>query len=412
MSDKKYRIAFLSVHSSPLGQPGLGDTGGMSIYIRELTREMAAMGHTIDIFTRSENLDTPKIIDLAPGVRLIHIKAGEQADIDKLLVYNTAPDFACAVENFRKSFELKYDLVFSHYWISGIAGQYLQAWWQVPQVIMFHTLGAIKNALGIGEDESELRLEEERLVAKASRCVIASTETEKIALFRFYDVPPEKVVVLPCGVNLTKFNIMDKAAMRQKLGLGEGPIILFVGRIERLKGLERVIVTLPYLSAIKPKLVIVGEDGARHGEVETLKLLAIKKDVTESVIFRGLVAHEQLAEYYNAADVCVLPSYYESFGLVPLEALACGTPVVATDVGNLKNIIRDGETGFVLTDPRPQNMADKISRVLKNSSLRMHDQQYIRSSINGYSWHIIAEAMISQFNNLVAAQPAAVSRSE
>jgi len=401
MSDRRYKIAFLSVHSSPLGQPGLGDTGGMSIYIRELTRELALMGHAVDIFTRSQETDTPKIIELAPGVRLVFIKAGEQADIDKLLVYNTAPDFACAVENFRKSQDLKYDLIFSHYWISGIAGQYLQAWWQVPQVIMFHTLGAIKNALGIGEDESDLRLEEERLVARDSRCVIASTETEKTALFRFYDVPPEKVVVLPCGVNLSKFKPMDKAAMRQKLGLGENPIILFVGRIERLKGLERVIVTMPYLSAFKPKLVIVGEDGARRGEVDNLKLLAIQKEVYDSVVFKGLVPHEQLGEYYNAADVCVLPSYYESFGLVPLEALACGTPVVATDVGNLKNIIRNGETGYVLTDPRPRNMADKVSQVLRKSDPRMQDQQYIRSSITTYSWHIIAEAMINQFDSMV-----------
>jgi D-inositol-3-phosphate glycosyltransferase len=401
MSPKRYNIALLSVHSSPLGKPGAGDTGGMSIYIRELVKELAALGHTIDIFTRAQEPDAPEIIDLAPGVRLVHIKMDEQAGIDKLLVYTSAPDFACGVEDFRKKMGLKYDLIFSHYWISGITGRYLQAGWNVPEMTMFHTLGAIKNALGIGEDEPDLRLEEERQVAADSRRILASTETEKIALFRFYDVPPEKVSVLPCGVNLDLFRPLDKIAMRQKLGLGEGPLILFVGRIERLKGLERIVAALPYLASFKPKLVIVGEDGNRSGEVQNLKLLAVKHDVADSMVFKGLVPYEQLPEYYNAADVCVFPSYYESFGLVPLEALACGTPVVATNVGDLRNIIRDGETGYVLFDHRPRNMADRIAEVLRKTGPHMQDPQYIRASVAGYSWRKIAQDMSLEFDRLV-----------
>ena len=405
MTDKLYKIAFLSVHSSPLGPPGIGDTGGMSIYIRELARELAAMGHTIDILTRAQEPDAQEILNFAPGARLVHIKIGEQADIDKLLVYTAAPDFACSVENFRKAHDLKYDLIFSHYWISGITGRYLQAGWQVPQMTMFHTLGAIKNTLGIGEDETDLRLAEERQVAADSRRIIASTETEKFALQRFYDVPPEKVGILPCGVNMDMFKPMDKTAMRQKLGFGTGPVILFVGRIERLKGLERVIEALPYLSVYKPKLIIVGEEGNRAGEVQTLKLLAAKHNASDSVVFKGLVDHEQLAEYYNAADVCVLPSYYESFGLVPLEALACGTPVVATNVGYLQHIIRDGETGYVLNDYRPHNIANKIAEVLKKTKPMLQDQQLIRTSIAGYSWQKIAEGMSLEFDRLLELKP-------
>jgi D-inositol-3-phosphate glycosyltransferase len=246
-----------------------------------------------------------------------------------------------------------------------------------------------------------LRLAEERQVAGDSTRIIASTETEKIALHRFYDVPPDKVVVIPCGVNMNLFKPMDKNAMRQKLGLGPEPIILFVGRIERLKGLERVITALPLLSSYQPTLVIVGEEGNRVGEVQTLKLLAIKNGVNDFVSFKGLVDHEKLAEYYNAADVCVLPSYYESFGLVPLEALACGTPVVATDVGDLKHIIHNGETGFVLNDFRPLTMADKIAEVLKKTNIKLQDQQLIRSSIANYSWQKIAEAMSREFDRLL-----------
>ena len=167
----------------------------------KLTKELVKLGHTVDIYTRVQSPTTPEVIEIAPGARQIHILAGEPADIDKLLVYDTAPDFACQTENFRKQHDLKYDIIFSHYWISGIAGQYLQIWWQVPQMVMFHTLGAIKNAIGIGEDEPDLRIEEERQVAQTCHRIIASTETEKIALYRFYDVPPEKVSVIPCGVN-------------------------------------------------------------------------------------------------------------------------------------------------------------------------------------------------------------------
>jgi D-inositol-3-phosphate glycosyltransferase len=377
----------------------------MSIYIRELVKELTAQGHMIDIFTRAHKPDAPEVIEFTPGARLVHIKMSEHAGIDKLLVYTDAPDFACGVEDFRKKMGYKYDLIFSHYWISGITGRYLQAGWQAPEMTMFHTLGAIKNALGIGEDEPDLRLEEERQVAADSRRIIASTETEKVALFRFYDVPPEKVSVLPCGVNLGRFQPLDKAAMRQKLNLGESPLILFVGRIERLKGLERIITALPYLSSINPKLVIVGEDGNRSGEAKNLKLMAVKMDVTDSLIFRGMVPHEQLTEYYNAADLCVFPSYYESFGLVPLEALACGTPVIATKVGDLQNIIRDGETGYVLTDLSPQNIAEKIADVLRKTNPKMQDRQLIRASVSDYSWRKIAEAISLEFDRILESKP-------
>jgi D-inositol-3-phosphate glycosyltransferase len=187
--------------------------------------------------------------------------------------------------------------------------------------------------------------------------------------------------------------------------LGPGPVILFVGRIERLKGLERVIAALPYLSVYEPKLIIVGEEGNRAGEIQTLKLLAIKHAVNDSVIFKGLVDHEQLSEYYNAADVCLLPSYYESFGLVPLEALACGTPVVATNVGDLQHIIRNGETGYVLNDFCPQNMADKIAEVLKKTNPMLQDQQFIRASIGDYSWQNIAEGLSLEFDKILETAP-------
>jgi D-inositol-3-phosphate glycosyltransferase len=405
MMPNQYKIAILSVHSSPLGQPGIGDTGGMSIYIRELTRELVKMGHSVDIYTRVQDPVTPEIVELAPRARQIHILAGEPADIDKLLVYNHAPDFAYSVENFRKQYNLQYDLIYSHYWISGIAGQYLQSWWQVPQMVMFHTLGAVKNAIGIGEDESDLRIEEERKIANYCCRIIASTDSEKTALHQYYGILPEKVSVIPCGVNTELFQPSDKQLARRKLGLNDGKIILFVGRIERLKGIDKIIRALPYLGSTRPRLVIVGEDGNRPGEIETLKNLAQNLKVSDSVIFTGLIDYEKLPAYYNAADVCVFPSYYESFGLVPLESLACGTPVVATDVGDLRRIIRQGETGYVLPDSRPEYLAKSIEMVLTGASFLMKDTEYIRNSVRPYGWQRIARAIDKEFNRLVVKNP-------
>lgn len=401
MQKSQLKIAILSVHSSPLGQPGTGDTGGMSIYIRELTQEVEKQGHMVDIYTRVQDLATPEIIKLAPHSRLIHIQAGEPADIDKLLIYSYVPDFACKVENFRKQHNLQYDLIFSHYWLSGIAGQYLQSWWHIPQIVMFHTLGAIKSAIGIGEYESELRLQAEGQLARECHRIIATTEKEKYSLHQYYEVPLEKISVIPCGVNLQLFQPMDKLKARQKLGFGDSKIILFVGRIERLKGIDKLIRAMPYLKDIKPELVIVGEDGNRQGEMDSLKNLAKKLGIADSVNFRGLVNYEELPDFYNAADVCVLPSYYESFGLVPLESLACGTPVVATNVGDLQNIIRQGENGYVLMDNQPMHLVDKIKAVLSAKGQNMAMALSIRNSITRFGWQGIANSIIKEFNEVI-----------
>jgi D-inositol-3-phosphate glycosyltransferase len=401
MSDYHNKIAILSVHSSPLGQPGIGDTGGMSIYIRELTRELVKIGHTVDIYTRVQDPVTPEIVELAPRARQIHLLAGEPADIDKLLVYNHAPDFAHSVENFRRQHNLQYDLIFSHYWISGIAGQYLQSWWQVPQMVMFHTLGAVKNAIGIGEDESDLRIEEERKIANYCCRVVASTDAEKTALRQYYGISPDKISVIPCGVNMGQFQPSDKQLARRILNLGDRKIILFVGRIERLKGIDKIIMALPFLSRFQPHLLIVGEDGNRPGEIETLKNLAGNLHLSDSITFTGLVDYERLPAYYNAADVCVFPSHYESFGLVPLESLACGTPVVATDVGDLRHIIRQGETGFILADARPEFLADKIEMILDDAPRPMKDPLGIRNSVKPFGWEHIAGSIDQEFNRLI-----------
>jgi D-inositol-3-phosphate glycosyltransferase len=391
----------LSVHSSPLGRPGARDTGGMSVYIRELTRELARQGHSIDIYTRSQDSTLPEVVPFAQGARLIHIQSGEPVDLDKLLIYSYAPEVACKIENFRKQHDLQYDIIFSHYWISGISGLYLQAWWQIPHLIMFHTLGAVKNAIGIGEDEPELRIQEEALIARECQRVIASTGREQYFLHQDYQVPLEKISIIPCGVNMQTFRPMDRLGARKELGLGNDKTILFVGRIERLKGIDRLIRAMPYLKELRPRLLIAGEDGNREGEVNSLKILAAELSVADLVSFPGLIDYSRLQYYYNAADVCVLPSYYESFGLVPLESLACGTPVITTDVGDLRNIVREGETGFVLPDNQPQHLADKLNTLLSGKAQKLVTRSAMRDSVSRFEWRNIAVSIVNEFEKML-----------
>jgi D-inositol-3-phosphate glycosyltransferase len=325
-------------------------------------------------------------------------------DLDKLLIYAHVPDFACKVEGFRKENDLHYDLIYSNYWISGMAGRFLQAWWQVPHMIMFHTLGIIKNSLGLGEDEPELRLAAEGQLALECDRVVASTQSEKNVLIDNYSIPAGQISVIPCGVNLNLFRPFDKTSSRRKLGIGQGQVILFVGRLERLKGIDRLIEAVASLKEIHPSLLIAGEDGNRRGEAETLKNLATELGIAERVSFAGLVNYESLVDYYNAADVVAFPSYYESFGLVPLESLACGTPVVTTDVGNLRDIILQGRTGYVIEDNQPLHLAEKLRSVL-GSCAGLYDPEGIRASIMEYSWQNVATRIAKECEGLILQRP-------
>jgi D-inositol-3-phosphate glycosyltransferase len=404
MPSRSLTIAILSVHSSPLGQPGAGDTGGMSIYIRELTKELARQGHTVDIFTRVQNPVTPEIIEIAPGARQIHIQAGEAMDLDKLLIYAHVPDFACKVEGFRKENGLHYDLIYSNYWISGMAGRFLQAWWRVPHMIMFHTLGVIKNSLGLGEDEPELRLAAEGQLALECDRVIASTAAEKRVLMQKYQVPGQQIAVIPCGVNLDLFKPGDKAKAREKLGIPAAPTVLFVGRLERLKGIDKLIRAVALLKTPDSQLFIVGEDGNRHGEAENLRQMTVELGTAGRVKFVGLVNYERLPDYYIAADVVAFPSFYESFGLVPLESSACGTPVVSTPVGDLKQIIIPGQTGFVVDSNHPAELAEKIDLVL-SAKPGVFERETVRASVASYGWQNVASLVLSECRELLRGLP-------
>jgi D-inositol-3-phosphate glycosyltransferase len=262
---------------------------------------------------------------------------------------------------------------------------------------MFHTLGAVKNAFSVGEDEPELRLETERDLAQNVYYLITATEREKGNLVQHYGVRQEKISVVPCGIDTDLFSPGDKGTSRKGLGLNDDKLVLFVGRIEPLKGLDRLIRAMPYVqNGQRPRLLVVGGDEYSQHEVEQLKNLSSGLRIGDMVTFVGRVKHEELPRFYSAADVCVIPSYYESFGLVALEALACGTPVVATDVGDLSRILQ-GESGYVVKDGSPQGIARKINDVLSRAGSDEDAVHSTRASIARFSWSNIALEIVREF---------------
>ncbi|MFC2002577.1 glycosyltransferase [Chloroflexota bacterium] len=402
MAASQMKIAMLSVHSCPVGSLGAKDTGGMNVCVRELAREMGKRGLLVDVYTRVHDPRDNQIIELGQNARLIHLKAGEDEAIHKLAVYPYLPDFACNLENIRKSEGLRYDLVFSHYWLSGWVGESLQRWWNVPHLMMFHTLGAVKNAVGIGEEEPELRIETEKQLAINCHHIIATTKKEKEVFIR-HGVSPDRVSVIPCGVNLDVFQPMDREVAKQELGFGGEKVVLFVGRIEPLKGIDQLLRAMTYLeNGQRPRLVIIGGDEHSQYEMEGLRGLSRDLQIDDWVTFLGLIEQEKLPRFYSAADACVVPSYYESFGLVALEAIACGTPVVATNVGGFRSIIRQGETGYVVEGNNPRRLADKLALLLSKSGTDRKDVLSIRASVTRFSWSNIAQAVIKQCSQVLA----------
>jgi len=401
MNERKLRIAMLSAHSCPVGDLGAKDTGGMSVYIRELARELGKLGHTVDIYTRIHDPTDALVEHMGPGAHLIHLKAGEKATIRKIDVYHSLPEFIHNLETFWHNNKLSYDIVFSHYWISALAAKYLQRQYNIPYISMYHTLGAIKNAIGIGEDEPELRVKSEKETIESCRKIIVATDKEKRDVALYYGTAPEKISVIPCGVNMDLFQPYDKSASRIKLGLTDEKIMLFVGRIDPLKGVGQLIRAVKLLeNQDNLRLIIVGGDANSREEIEKLQKLASGLGVNHRITFQGTIKQGILPYFYSAADVCVLPSYYESFGLVPLESLACGTPVVATDVGDLKYIIHSGETGYVIPGNSPEQIASAVSQILNNPANCVASALDVRASVGRFDWANIAAQVAAEMQSV------------
>ena len=391
------RAAFITLHACPLAAPGQGKSGGMNVYVRQLAAALGDLGMQIDIFTREHADVANRIETIGPNVRVIHIKAGEpEAHLGEL--YAHLPVFLHQLNAFREEEGLKYDVVHSHYWLSSWIGRELSQEMGVPHVVTFHTLGLIKMQSRAGEvEQAERPVVEAEVMATADR-IIAFSPHERDAMARLYGADAGKVSLVPCGVDLSVFRPLDRDSVRARLGLNGDKILLYVGRIEPLKGLDLLVETAAQMdSQDGVRVMVVGADVNGDRELDRVKQLARERDLEDKIDFVGQVDHKELPLYYNAADVCVVPSYYESFGLVALEAMACGTPVVATRVGGLSTIIQHGRTGYLKSWRCPEAFANSVEMIISSNGLQQSLGEAARKRAEGMGWDNVAAMMWDEY---------------
>jgi D-inositol-3-phosphate glycosyltransferase len=402
----KMRIATVSYHGSPLAAPGTPSTGGMQVYVRELSRALADQGHEVDVFTRRVSADQPDVIIDRPGFRVINLSAGPAEPIAKGDLSLYLCSFTREVLRFAETSGTGYDIIHSHYWLSGRVGRVLRRHWGAPHVTMFHTLAEVKNRARIGERESDERIRSERLIIGEADQIVVASAHERQQLLRFYEALDEQIAIVPCGVDLDRFRPMPRAAARAAAGVTARHVLLFVGRLEPLKGVDILIRAAAGLDE-RDDLEVIIAGGLSDGHPEEpgrLRAVAAECGIANKVRFVGPQSQDQLVQLYNAADVTVIPSYYESFGLVAVESLACGTPVVASRVGGLTSTVRDGETGYLIPWRCPEAFLERLELLLGNELLRAHFSRAARPSVERFRWAAIADEVAKVYRAL--AEPA------
>jgi D-inositol-3-phosphate glycosyltransferase len=379
---------------------GEKDTGGMNVYVLQLARELARQGTNVDVFTRYHDPNDPKVVQLEEGARVIHLKAGP-IDAAKEDLFDFIPEFLGELYAFQRSEDTTYDLVHSHYWLSGRVGMTLSQKWDVPHVTTFHTLAKTKLRARVGEREPMRRVNVESLVMQNVDAIVVSTEEEKQDVVRLYDAVPRKVSVVPAGVDLDLFEPIEKPIAREALGIREKRVILYVGRIERLKGIEILLRSAALVEDIADtRVLIVGGHPENDTEQDRLRALTAELGLQDVVTFTGAVEQAELPNYYNAADAFVLPSHSESFGLAALEAMACGTPVVASRVGGLKTFIDSGETGYLVPWRCPEPFAQRLEILLANPELKNAMGTAARAKALKMGWGHTADRMLECYSGL------------
>ena len=395
------RLAILSFHGCPVARLGEKDTGGMNVYVLQLTREFARKGIEVDVFTRYHDPDDPKIVELEDGARVIHLKAGSY-EAAKEDLFDYIPEFLSELYSFQKTEGTTYDLVHSHYWLSGRVGMTLSRTWNVPHVATFHTLAQTKLRARVGEREPARRSKVESLVMRDADAIIVSTEEEKQDAVRLYDAHPQKIKVIPAGVNLDTFKPVNQSIARQRVGIHEKQVILYVGRIEPLKGIDVLLEAAALLDRSDDiRVLIVGGSPGNNAELGRLKALTTELGIESMVTFTGAIKQNKLPDYYSAADVFVLPSHSESFGLAALEAMACGVPVVVSRVGGLKTFIDNGETGYLVPWRCPEPFVQRLEMLLANPLLREAMGRAARAKALQMGWGHAADRMLEFYSSLL-----------
>lgn len=413
------RIATLSVHTSPLEQPGTGDAGGMNVYIVEVSKRLAARGVEVEIFTRATSSELPPIVEMAPGVHVRHVSAGPFEGLSK----EELPSQLCAFTNGVLRAEAAhppgyYDLIHSHYWLSGQVGWLARERWGVPHVHTAHTLAKVKNRFIAAGDRPEPKarvIGEEQVVAESDR-LVANTRFEAQDLVCCYDAEPARVAVVQPGVDLDRFRPRaDRRADRLRLGLpGSGRLVAFVGRIQPLKGpdvLIRALAAEPLRDADVTVVICGGPSGSGLDRPTSLIELAASLGVSDKVRFLPPQTGEDLAALYRAADLVAVPSHNESFGLVAVEAQACGTPVVAAAVGGLVTAVTDGVSGLLVDGHEPRDWARALGALLDDPQRRARLAKGAVRHASGFSWERTAEGLLAVYREAATAHRALLAGS-
>ena len=397
------RIAEISVHSCPLRPLGTGDAGGMNLYILSLCDETNKLGIEVDIFARWHDQNEPEIIRINERTRLIHIRAGQAGDISTLDDYNYLPEFQANLLSFIKREDAKYDILRSHYWTSALLAEKIKKQLGLRDVVTFHTLGAVKNRAFGTRLEPELRIKSEKEIVANADCIVTSTDEGKNNLINLYSASPEKISVIPPGVNLDFFHPGDKENARRDLDLKDyRRVLLFAGRLQPFKGLDLLLHAMTNLPNHGiTRLLVVGGNAGKGDERAKMNSLVKKLGISEMVGFVGAVEHEDMPKFYNAADICVVPSYHESFGMVAVESLACGTPVVASRVGGLATIVQDGETGYLFDERSPEALATYLCLLMSENEIRNSMAGAARQSVMKYNWSSTAHRLFQMYQELL-----------
>jgi D-inositol-3-phosphate glycosyltransferase len=404
--DALMRIAVISMHTSPTAPLGQSAAGGLNVYVREVCAAFSDRGIATDIFTRVQSPDDPKTESLAPLSRVVYLPAG--GGLDKYELFNEVPTFAERIRSFARSEGTEYDLLYSHYWLSGEVACLLRPRIAPAWAHIAHTLGLVKNKrlAGGARPEPAARIAVEGELAREADLLIASTADEREELIDGYGADASRVAVVAPGVDLSTFRPIDRLEARRKIGAGTAPLLLFVGRLERLKGVDiaiRALAELRRRGRDDARLLVLGEDSrdAEESEMGRLKAIAEAEGVRDAVDFVGSVAHHELPYFYSAADACVMPSYSESFGLVGLEAQACGCPVVGSGVSGIRSVVRDGVTGFLVDGHDPRDYADRIGRLLDDPDLARELGMRGQLLAQRFSWTRTADRLADLFSSLV-----------
>ena len=398
------KILIISYHTCPENKLGSKDSGGLNIYLHEISNELGTKGHTVDIFTRRHDISDPLEIEINNNAKVVHLNAGDLAE-EKHQMHNYIDIFTSNLINYVCEQNLQYDLIYSNYWMSGIVGKLISEKLKIPHIITFHTMGLTKRSVNYLENESDFRIDSELDLIKKSDAIVVPTYQEKENLILNYKSENDIYIVSP-GVDLEKFKSKNKFKSREKLGLSQtSKILLSVGRLEPIKGYDVLINALSFLNIsddFDVRLLIIGGDSKSQNELERLNSLKLKHGLSNQVNFLGAIDHDELPIYFSAADVFLMPSAYETFGIAALEASACNLPVIAPQVGGLKSVVKHCQTGFLSVNKSPESLTHYLEILLNNKPLRELFGVNSRLHAMNYSWGKSSKDLISVFEDILS----------